>query len=331
MRLLLCTCWAAADSRSLQNNCSPTESPAATSPHLRGIVSPPGALLIRPCLSRYLQFSAQHAESSPPELTFLSEKKIDRIEDRLAGIENVLASLSTKLGNLDLQKDWNDSTSQSRSSRVGAARSPGSGLTDAPTPVAFEGESSINSQSDYAREMLAQAIGSTPSIGENKEVKMALTALSEMVSQQSQTISSTNAPIHSSLAEVDHTQLERPPWPIVCKVLDKAISECERSLGCFSEVTNLSRVSDHGLRTSVPVPQSGQHKRNCRRHIPQSWNMQCCSTRTYLRCFGKLVQRIPIVSFSQHGRVRIWLIRCYLQTPIRRSPESTGCLHASKL
>ena len=82
--------------------------------------------------------------------------------------------------------------------------------------------------------MLAQAIGSTPSIGENKEVKMALTALSEMVSQQSQNTTSGNAPINRSLAEVDPTQLERPPWPVACKVLDKAISEWESLtfLGC---------------------------------------------------------------------------------------------------
>ncbi|KAI2474867.1 Fungal specific transcription factor domain containing protein [Pyrenophora tritici-repentis] len=51
---------------------------------------------------------------------------------------------------------------------------------------------------------------------------MALTALSEMVSQQQNT-SSGNAPINRSLAEVDPTQLESPPWPVVCKVLDKAI------------------------------------------------------------------------------------------------------------
>ena len=42
------------------------------------------------------------------ELTYHSEKKIDRIEDRLAGIENVLAALASRLGNLDLQKESHD-------------------------------------------------------------------------------------------------------------------------------------------------------------------------------------------------------------------------------
>jgi hypothetical protein len=161
--------------------------------------------------------------SISPKLTACSEKKIDRIEDRLTGIENVLAALASKLGNLDLQKDANDSSSNSRSSRVGIARSPGGG-TEAPTPAPFEGESSINSQSDYAREMLARAIGSTPSIGQNEEVRTALTALSDLVSQQSNSTSTSNPLINRSLAEVDPTKLERPPWDDVTLVLEKATS-----------------------------------------------------------------------------------------------------------
>ncbi|KAL1795657.1 hypothetical protein ACET3X_005881 [Alternaria dauci] len=150
------------------------------------------------------------------------EKKIDRIEDRLAGIENALASLATKLGSLDLHKDTPDTSSQSRSSRIGPSRSPGSGLVDSHTPAPFEGESSINSQSDYARAMLAQAIGSTPSIGQNEEVKMAFTALAEMVSQQGQNNTHSNHTINHSLADIDPANLERPPWDIACYALEKA-------------------------------------------------------------------------------------------------------------
>jgi hypothetical protein len=107
---------------------------------------------------------------------------------------------------------------------VGISRSPGSGVVEAPTPAPFEGESSINSQSDYAREMLAQAIGSTPSIGQNEEVKSALTALSDLVSQQSNSTSSTNPLINRSLAELDPAKLERPPWNDVMLILEKATS-----------------------------------------------------------------------------------------------------------
>jgi hypothetical protein len=93
---------------------------------------------------------------------------------------------------------------------------------DAPTPAPFEGESSINSQSDYARAMLAQAIGSTSSIGQNEEVKMALTALAEMVSQQGQNNASSNPLINHALADIDPANLERPPWDTACYALEKA-------------------------------------------------------------------------------------------------------------
>jgi hypothetical protein len=107
---------------------------------------------------------------------------------------------------------------------MGISRSPNSGVVEAPTPAPFEGESSINSQSDYAQKMLAQAIGSTPSIGQNEEVKSALTALSDLVSQQSNSSSSSNPLINRSLAEVDPSKLERPPWDDVMLVLEKATS-----------------------------------------------------------------------------------------------------------
>ncbi|KAH9870995.1 hypothetical protein J1614_006569 [Plenodomus biglobosus] len=148
------------------------------------------------------------------------EKKIDRIEDRLAGIESVLASLSTKLGNLDLKKD--DSCSQSRSSRAGINnKSPGV-VNEAATPAPFEGETAINSQSDYARELLTQAIGNTPSMEQNAEVRSALTALKELVSQQDQIATSSNPLINRSFAEFDPAKLEQPPWIILSDTLDKA-------------------------------------------------------------------------------------------------------------
>jgi hypothetical protein len=104
------------------------------------------------------------------------------------------------------------------------ARSPGNATNEVPTPAPFEGESSINSQSDYARAMLAQAIGSTPSIGQNTEVKTALTALSDLVNQQGHINSSSTPLINRSLAEVDPAKLERPPWHEVCSVLNKTTS-----------------------------------------------------------------------------------------------------------
>lgn len=151
-----------------------------------------------------------------------SEKKIDRIEDRLAGIESVLASLASRLGDLDIRKD---DSSQSRSSRTGTGRSPGA-AADAATPAPFEGETAINSQSEHARELLAQVVGSNPAIGQNVEVKSALNALNDMVTRQGNI--STNATngnpalINRTLAEINPENLECPPMDQIMLVVERA-------------------------------------------------------------------------------------------------------------
>ncbi|KAF2127627.1 hypothetical protein P153DRAFT_398225 [Dothidotthia symphoricarpi CBS 119687] len=153
------------------------------------------------------------------------EKKIDRIEDRLTGIEDLLESLALKLGNLDVRRDSTEHSSQSRSTRYGTARSPAA-VVEPNTPAPFEGETAINSQSGYARELLAQAIGSTPSIGQNAEVQSALNALGELVTRQGQMTAPTtsrNQPLlNRSLANINPVDLERPPWGVVIMVLEKA-------------------------------------------------------------------------------------------------------------
>jgi hypothetical protein len=155
----------------------------------------------------------------------VSEKKIDRIEDRLASIEHVLESLSNKLGNLDLKGEFEHS-SQSRSA-IAVTRSPRSNSEANVATPAFEGETTINRQSEFARELLEHAVGSTPSIEQNVEIKAALTSLQNMVTRQSANPNTITASLtypfsNKALAEVDHTKLERPPWDLVNEVIDKA-------------------------------------------------------------------------------------------------------------
>ncbi|KAL5419790.1 hypothetical protein PMIN03_000390 [Paraphaeosphaeria minitans] len=115
---------------------------------------------------------------------------------------------------------------QSRSG-ISAARSPhSSSETNVATP-AFEGETTINRQSEFARELLEQAVGNTPSIGQNAEIKAALTSLQNMVTRQSANPNTITASLtypfsNKALPEVDHTKLERPPWDLVNEVIDKA-------------------------------------------------------------------------------------------------------------
>ncbi|KAF2635490.1 hypothetical protein P280DRAFT_436975 [Massarina eburnea CBS 473.64] len=150
------------------------------------------------------------------------ERKIDRIEDRLTGIERILESLAVKLGNLDLLKDSPDHSTQSRSHKQSSGRGPSD-----TTPAPFEGETTINRQSEFARELLEQAVGNTPSIGQNVEIKDALASLQEMVTRQGQFTNAMPVSIvqpffNKSLADIDVSQLEKPPWDAANDLIEKA-------------------------------------------------------------------------------------------------------------
>jgi len=141
----------------------------------------------------------------------------------------MLEGLATKLGNLDLRKDTSEQSSHSKSRNL-PSRSPhsASDLNSASSPATFEGETTLNRQSEFARELLEQAVGSTPSIGQNAEIKDALASLQEMVTRQGQytnAMSSASHPLFNrALANIDPSKLERPPWDVVDDVIEKASS-----------------------------------------------------------------------------------------------------------
>jgi hypothetical protein len=159
----------------------------------------------------------------------LSEKKIDRIEDRLAGIEQVLENLAAKLGNLDIQSSHTEQSSQTKSSRVGKSPKSLSEADIVPSNATpFEGETGFNSQSGLARDFLEQAVGNTPSIVRNADIQAALTSLQDMVAHQAQKKSTTNIQtmpqFTHALTDIDPVDLERPPWDVVEDVLEEAYS-----------------------------------------------------------------------------------------------------------
>jgi hypothetical protein len=218
------------DFRSVCNNSSRTENSQTAGPHIRRIV---GRTFFAHTLLR--RTTVEQLQSLLAYLTVLisvSEKKIDRIEDRLSSIENVLANLASKLSDLDFRKDSAEQSSQSRLSRVGSRVGSGKSqaiTTEVTTPAPFEGETAINSQSGYARELLTKVVDSTPSIGQNAEIKRALSALGELVTRQGHatvpTTSTVNSLINRSLSEVDPGKLERPPWITVREMLERALSK----------------------------------------------------------------------------------------------------------
>ncbi|KAF2014110.1 hypothetical protein BU24DRAFT_481483 [Aaosphaeria arxii CBS 175.79] len=172
------------------------------------------------------------------------EKKIDRIEDRLAGIEAVLEKLTVKLENIDLRKDSPEQGSQGRSYK--ASRSPNSiAEVQVGTPAAFEGETTMHTQSSFAREVLEKAIGSTPSISQNAEIKATLNSLQDMVGRQNVlTSASTEAAafFEKRLSENEATNLDRPPWDIVESILDRAATQPTMCLAVIFPFLNLQNV-----------------------------------------------------------------------------------------
>lgn len=164
---------------------------------------------------------------------------------------------------MDLQNDSAERSSQSRpsrvDSRVGSGRSPplGNGAT---TPAAFEGETAINSQSGYARELLTRVVGDTPSIGQNAEIKSALSALGDIVKgQEHDTVPTTSTLyplINRALADLDPGKLERPPWPAVKEMLERAIS---RSSGFRPRsIADGNREPDNGVCNNLSLSQDAQ-------------------------------------------------------------------------
>ncbi|KAF2193182.1 hypothetical protein K469DRAFT_730100 [Zopfia rhizophila CBS 207.26] len=173
------------------------------------------------------------------------EKKIDRIEDRLASIETVLENLAAKLANLDIRKDSQDQNGQSGPSRVG--RSPNcisEDTTDSPAP--FEGETTLNTQSEYARHLLERAVINTPSIGQNSEIKAALTSLQSMVNRQNIPTDKDEARFFKNLApETALSKLERPPWDAVNEVLDKATTAPTMCFAVVFPFLKMRNIKEH--------------------------------------------------------------------------------------
>lgn len=152
-----------------------------------------------------------------------SEEKIDRFEDRLAGIENALNDFASRYDNLNVR--INSTKRDSRSRLAESAERSQTTKAGGPTPAFFEGETGINRQSDYARELLTHAVEDMPSIGQNAEIKTALSALKQLVTEQGRVARSSH-PGPQSLdrcSGFDSSKLNQPPWNVVEEAIEKAM------------------------------------------------------------------------------------------------------------
>lgn len=137
-------------------------------------------------------------------------------------------NLSLKLNGNDGSTAPNERVSQPRSLSSRVNDSPSAPETEETTPNHFEGETGINTQSGYVRELLVQVVGETPSVGQNAEVKAALTALEELVAPHNKNEDAATPAsqplINPSFASVDTSKLPLPPWHVVKVAVDKAMS-----------------------------------------------------------------------------------------------------------
>jgi hypothetical protein len=155
------------------------------------------------------------------------EKKIDGLDNRLTNIENALANIASKLES--------NQTPAASGEWVSQVKTPQSRLSDrivvpeseVKTPAHFEGKTGNNTQSDYVRNLLVQVVGETPSVGQNAEVRAALTALGELVTRHNHDTALTtslNQPLlDRSLASIESATIGQPPWEVVRFALDKAL------------------------------------------------------------------------------------------------------------
>jgi hypothetical protein len=195
------------------------------------------------------------------DLTLRSEKKIDRLEDRLASIEDVPLNLASNLKGKDIHAASKERISQIQSPSNCRSETTPLTVTDISIPVPFEGETGINTQSDYVRDLLIQVVGETPSMGQNADVREALTALEELVIRQKRDTSSATSTcqpvIDRSLARTDAAMLAQPPWDVVRLAIDKAMSCWPLSKPIYT-VANAYRASDHDVCRSLLYAQNEQ-------------------------------------------------------------------------
>jgi hypothetical protein len=94
-----------------------------------------------------------------------------------------------------------------------------------PSPPPFEGETTLNAQSEFAREFVEKAVGHSTYIGQNNEIQAALASLKSMVNRQSDfaaTKSDLQPLFDKVTTDTDVSILEGPPWEAVNEAIERA-------------------------------------------------------------------------------------------------------------
>lgn len=161
-----------------------------------------------------------------------SEKKIDRLEDRLEGIEQALLSLAAKMDR-SVQAVPDAQPGQANPppplNLVDRRRRRGPAPHAPPAAAPYEGTTGLTTQSDEARMLLLHTVNETPSVRHDARIRAALRALEELASQRDPENDAVPTPatlIDRSPAETDGNgaPAPQPPWAVVKVAVDKALS-----------------------------------------------------------------------------------------------------------
>lgn len=163
------------------------------------------------------------AELMPP-----SEKKIDSINERLGGIEQVLHELKSSQGSGAPQIRANSapvSRPLSPSAQCYTAN-PQDAMDQAESRTGFEGNSLMATQSAYASDFLQTAVSRSPLPISDSKINAALSTLKQLVNMQDNQASSAREfapPKRNRLTDCNPREMSMPPMNVVIPLLRKAI------------------------------------------------------------------------------------------------------------
>ena len=152
-----------------------------------------------------------------------SEKRIESIDERLTGIEDLLRDLAVSLphgqGPSKGTGSW-ENVSRPADKNLLAATSQANAATEESIPE-FEGESALSAHSVHASKIFEKAMGSSPHFEHKPEIIEALNSLKETVRKHSlpSAIHVLRFTSQSTRSPVDLSQLKMPPAEDVLNLL----------------------------------------------------------------------------------------------------------------
>jgi len=170
---------------------------------------------------------------APRDQHAASERKIDQIEERLAGIEKLLRGLASRHGSLSTGPSPSQEAPSSEPRTPLTTVEAGSsvaydGPEDDEGTSAFEGNSSLAAHAAFATTFLENAVERTSLRDLSPDMSDAVLSLQQIVGMQSRRSASQELrfPHQKPLPKGGLRELPMPPMPVVISMLREIKGEC---------------------------------------------------------------------------------------------------------